>query len=221
MSRKKQSGFTLIELLVVIAIIAILAALLLPALTRAREKARTATCAGNMKQILLACHMYFEDHQAWPYSYQDYLPSLPWLLTTYNYLPSPWWKKGGLFDCPSNKLSPSNGYVSQDYGYNQVLTYADKSYIGYAGACDFLSRCSNLIAICDLVNNPGYRWTLIGPGYEARMDGRHNNGANFGYVGGYVRWLAKGSGALRNKDFSLLYTEVNKNDALANAALPW
>jgi len=50
-------GFTLIELLVVIAIIAILASILFPVFARAREKARTASCQSNLKQLATAVHM--------------------------------------------------------------------------------------------------------------------------------------------------------------------
>lgn len=68
MNKKRRKGFTLIELLVVIAIIAILMAILLPALKKAKDMAKTTLCRGNLRQLGIINHGYTE-------SYNFYFPS--------------------------------------------------------------------------------------------------------------------------------------------------
>jgi prepilin-type N-terminal cleavage/methylation domain-containing protein/prepilin-type processing-associated H-X9-DG protein len=96
---KRRLGFTLIELLVVIAIIAILAAILFPVFAQAREKARSASCLSNLKQVGMATRMYTQD-------YDDVLvPSYLYNSTTtwqwwYDLL-QPYVKNQDVFVCPS------------------------------------------------------------------------------------------------------------------------
>ncbi len=126
----KLASFTLIELLVVIAIIAILAAMLLPALSSAREAARNSTCLSKLKQIGLAHGMYINDNNdvICP-AYDKPNGGILWCnrVAPYVMAEGKLTDNRAIFSCPSESLvafpeSGQTGFAYGHYGQNNVLT---------------------------------------------------------------------------------------------------
>ena len=151
------TGFTLIELLVVIAIISILAAILFPVFAQAREKARSASCQSNLRQIGLAIRMYsqdydetyvpkynciefdttFPDHCASPAMQDDGTidpPLPPWLPpspdddSVVDYLLKPYMKNEGVRRCPSRRATPPLPGEPREGESRYVINGWDSSY---------------------------------------------------------------------------------------------
>lgn len=132
-SRKRTSGFTLTELLIVIAIIGILVALLFPVFTAALEKARQATCASNLKQIVLASLMYVQDYdETYPLceemSQTDIANDASWNNPVYTISDElfPYTKSSAIWLCPSDGTLDTRHWLAGDqrpwdYGYNADL----------------------------------------------------------------------------------------------------
>ncbi len=145
---REKENFTLIELLVVIAIIAILAAMLLPALNKARGTARQAACQNNQKQLGTALGMYINDNLEWmPAGLTAGGNNQPEvLLMTYTNSPNVtgargYWGQGKqpknmAFLCPSDTmfgLGASSTFMSWEYSYSCNIFINDWSQRGKAG----------------------------------------------------------------------------------------
>ena len=201
-------SFTLIELLVVIAIIAILAAILLPALNSARERGRAASCISNQKQIASAFNMYNN-------SFDDYFPH--YYKAGYGNWTRPLLDMGAVetsvFVCSSLAV---NGDYAQDYKNSEGMPYPGYGINTYGVGCCYytkqeegsartamynkLSLIKNASKLCLVAdtrwgNNTTvsgyYRFLnahMIGASY-GNIDPRHNEQLNFALADGHVETL--------------------------------
>jgi prepilin-type N-terminal cleavage/methylation domain-containing protein/prepilin-type processing-associated H-X9-DG protein len=166
-NRRRPAGFTLIELLVVIAIIAILAALLLPSLARARGRAQAISCLNNTRQLGLACQLYTDDHENYlPYNLglvgSTFRTNINWVNNVMTWDLSPdntntttiteasLGAYGGgntaFYECPSDHALSS---IQSGAGWNRrIRSYSMNAMVGDAGT--FSTNGVNS-------NNPGYK----------------------------------------------------------------
>lgn len=217
MTSKQRRAFTLIELLVVIAIIAILAAILFPVFSRARENARRASCQSNMKQIALGCIMYTQDYDGalFPYKYQN---------STNNNgsemdMVQPYIKSAQVFRCPSSaqsydgtaincRTNPTHWYCSS-YGFPAVAAADPRKAVllnlnfgGNVVIIDSIPAPSQTCLLAetrrstDTTNTWGYTrfngYDLTATGFDGLLvPDRHFDGSNYAFIDGHVKWLKK------------------------------
>ena len=180
----KKKGFTLIELLVVVAIISILAAMLLPALSKAREKARQSVCMNNLKQIGQWVIMYASDYDG--YVVTTYNGSSTWqnILVDYFNLGNLRNKKvNNPFLCPSDiKNAWTGGNVTANYTMN--------SHCGYRYNRDKYWHRHKLgwgdeDKILYITDGHHYSFNCWGMG---NVDIPHSDGGNCLFLDGHVVW---------------------------------
>ncbi|MDR3710923.1 MAG: DUF1559 domain-containing protein [Capsulimonadaceae bacterium] len=176
----RKQGFTLIKLLVVIAIIAILAAILFPVFAQAREKARTATCASNLKQIGLGMMQYTGDYdECLPIGTFSGSSGMGWASQIYPYV-----KSNGVFTCPDdvsdpnyplNSGNPAYPVVWVSYAYNMACAFTGTR--GIAGYIPKFTATPSTVLLFEVVDCPARPsvigtptyWAPAGNGYDSRL----------------------------------------------------
>ena len=201
----KHACFTLIELLVVIAIIAILAAMLLPALQSARERGRSASCVSNLKQIGVGALAYTDNFDGIMLPQQTTGPDQPtfdnwayenrWL---HYYITgkktdtvAKWFGPSSIMNCPTRQNNGKGKRTSSQefcfsYAVNRrVQGYVDEAWHGEARRLSRLKRPSFYISFVDSetynIDRGNFFETPTGTA-AARIDFRHNSGKSFNAI---------------------------------------
>lgn len=149
-TKRPRAGFTLLELLIVVGLIGILAALLLPALSRAREAAKRSMCASNLKQIGLAFEMYLQEHNETYPAWQDQpLTEEPgywlwmgrgWRNLLAEYIPGGQ-EDPGVFYCPSDTREDSiTRFERTSYAYSMAFYHSPEQINSLSSVADNYSN---------------------------------------------------------------------------------
>lgn len=223
--QRAEIGFTLIVLFVVIAVFAILAGLLLPALSRAKDKGRQIRCLSNQRQMGLAMQMYDQDYGQLP-PQKHHVPHFGASNARPNFLGALIPVTGyRVFTCPSTKPHPDSCYKPTDlsdnsYAGNAVAMGKSTSLIPQPSLTvviqEALTRINVLLLEPEPYGDTGRQFTQWHTWFDSEkfeaLSNVHNEGGNLLYADGHADYLKYRS--LWSGDFGLV-------DASTKQSVPW